>query len=386
MKHCDRCDLDFPEHFRFCGSCGGELKDIRKCPSCGELTESKWPFCTSCGSEFSSGAPQVLPLPASEVSASPIASTPTQVLEGPRPATEAPSRYSEPGELYDAGRYQQPTSDRSREFEGAPTSPLANSETVEVLGGSEKVAPVRAYQTRSFTVRHDQPQPATVAVPLHELKAAQTLSTMESYGRVSETPSQSRWWPGAVLALVVLVVAGGIVLGGWYLRSHRKARAQAAAVSPAPSLGSLSEEPSIPPSISPTAKSSKPADSGVNPGADDEFRSLQNQRTSAQPSDNSKLAGAYADAEKKYPNDYRFPYERAKLSIVGVATHHEAFGALASAAEKAIDNGKNQEMLESLMAHKDSDFYKLSHGHREWQILQEALRNGDKTQLQALRH
>jgi len=39
-----------------------------------------------------------------------------------------------------------------------------------------------------------------------------------------------------------------------------------------------------------------------------------------------------------------------------------------------------------LMAHKDSDFYKLSHGHREWQILQEALRNGDKTQLQALRH
>src|SRR5262249_14893512 len=149
-----------------------------------------------------------------------------------------------------------------------------------------------------------------------------------------------------------------------------------------PSQGSVSPEPSA----SPTSKPPKASATSTTVSADEEFRSLQNKRTSAQPSDNSKLARAYTDAEKKYPKDYRFSYERAKLSIVGVATHHQAFGALAAAAEKAIDNGKAQEMLKSLMADKDRDFYKLSRGHREWQILQEALRDRDKSQLKALHH
>jgi len=284
--------------------------------------------------------------------------------------------------LYDAGLYQPSASDRSREFEGAQTSPLDNSETVEVPAGSENVAPARAYRTHSITVRHDQPQPVTVAVPLHEPKAAPTLSMMESYGGTSETPSQFRWRHGPLLAILVLLFVSGVGIGGWYWWSHRKSPVQAATVSAAPSQGSLSAELSI----APTPKSPKPVDSGPNVSADDEFRSLQNERTSAQPSDTSKLAGEYGDAEKKYPNDYRFPYERAKLSIVGVATHHEAFGALALAAEKAIDNGTNQEMLDSLIADKDDDFYKLSRGHREWQVLQEALRNRDKAPLNALHH
>jgi hypothetical protein len=138
--------------------------------------------------------------------------------------------------------------------------------------------------------------------------------------------------------------------------------------------------------LSPTPKSPKPVDSGTNLTADEEFRSLQNKTTSAQPSESSKLTAAYADAEKKYPNDYRFPYQRAKLSIAGVTSHHEAFGALAAAAEKAIDNGKSQEMLNGLNDDKENDFYKLSRGHREWQVLEEALRSKDKVALNALRH
>jgi hypothetical protein len=98
------------------------------------------------------------------------------------------------------------------------------------------------------------------------------------------------------------------------------------------------------------------------------------------------MIAAFEDAEKKYPRDYRFPYERAKLSIKGVTSHHEAFGALSAAGEKAIDNGKAQEMLDSLMADQDGDFYKLSRGHHEWQALVQALSNKDKRGLNELHH
>src|SRR6267378_8434156 len=54
MKHCQQCNLDFPDSYRFCGSCGGPLSDSVRCPGCGELAEGKWAFCTSCGRELSS--------------------------------------------------------------------------------------------------------------------------------------------------------------------------------------------------------------------------------------------------------------------------------------------------------------------------------------------
>src|SRR5437870_4600162 len=54
MKHCQQCNLDFPDSFRFCGSCGGALCDSVYCQGCGELVESKWTFCTNCGRDLSS--------------------------------------------------------------------------------------------------------------------------------------------------------------------------------------------------------------------------------------------------------------------------------------------------------------------------------------------
>jgi len=59
---------------------------------------------------------------------------------------------------------------------------------------------------------------------------------------------------------------------------------------------------------------------------------------------------------------------------------------LALAAERAITNGTMQEMLDSLTADRDGDFYKLSRGHREWETLLQALKNKDKAALGALRH
>lgn len=119
----------------------------------------------------------------------------------------------------------------------------------------------------------------------------------------------------------------------------------------------------------------------ASPSADDELKALRDRRVRAQPSDGPQIVAALEEAEKKYPNDYRFPYERAKLSIKGVISHHEAFEALFDAAEKAIDNGKAQAMLNDLMSDKDGDFYKTSRGHHEWESLVEALRNNDKTHL-----
>jgi hypothetical protein len=120
--------------------------------------------------------------------------------------------------------------------------------------------------------------------------------------------------------------------------------------------------------------------------ADEEWKRLRERRIGAKPSEASEIITSLEAAEKKYPRDYRFPYERAKLSIKGITTHHEAFGALSLAGEKAIDNGKAQEMLDSLMADKDGDFYKLSRGHHEWQALEEALSNKDKRGLNELHH
>jgi len=204
---------------------------------------------------------------------------------------------------------------------------------------------------------------------------------LSAYGE-SEAPSQFRWWHGAILALFVLVIIGGLASGGWYWWSHRGSVAQVAP--PADSNNAPVPESSATfPSSTPQTPAAQTTTSN---SADQEIKLLRERRTRAKPSESAEIIAAFQGAEKKYPTDYRFPYERAKLLIAGVTSHHEAFGALALAGEKAIDNGKAQEMLDSLMTDKDSDFYKLSRGHREWQVLEEALRKNDRPALKALHH
>jgi len=100
-------------------------------------------------------------------------------------------------------------------------------------------------------------------------------------------------------------------------------------------------------------------------------------------SDRSAILQAFARAEKQYPSDYRFPYERAKLAIKESESHShdEAFSALSLAAEMAINSGKAHEMLDDLKADKGGDFHKLSHGHHEWAHLAEALKSRDTSLL-----
>ena len=133
----------------------------------------------------------------------------------------------------------------------------------------------------------------------------------------------------------------------------------------------------------PTAQTSAVVPSAESRPADLELSKLQQERTSAVDSDRAKIAESLAVAEKRYPNDYRFPYERAKLSIRPDQTHshHEAFGALLLAARKAIESGKTNEMLRRLMADESGDFHKLSHGHAEWRQVEGALKKKDKSML-----
>ena len=118
---------------------------------------------------------------------------------------------------------------------------------------------------------------------------------------------------------------------------------------------------------------------------EDELESLRRMRAFAKPTDRSRILQTFARTEKKYSDDYRIPYERAKLVVMDHEKnfHGEAFVALARAAQKAISKGKAGEMLQSLNDDSDGAFQKLSHGHREWTQLQRALKRNDVSALPA---
>jgi len=233
---------------------------------------------------------------------------------------------------------------------------------------------------------------ATVAVPKATAhpqsgngKTPPALTMLTAYGGTERTaPSEWQLRHGLLVGLVLLIVFGIVGFGGWYWWTHR------ASVAQTPSQANPGNAPAAADSTSSASLASSAPKTAVligkNSGAEEEWKRLREKRIGAKPSETSEVITAFEEAEKKYPRDYRFPYERAKLSIKGITSHHEAFGALSAAAEKAIDNGTAQEMLDSLIADKDGDFYKLSRGHHEWQALVQALSNKDKRALEELHH
>jgi Double zinc ribbon len=365
MKHCQQCNLDFPDSFRFCGSCGGALRDSVYCQGCGELVESKWTFCTNCGGELSSQS-------TSAQASSPKAPKPSDMLDAPKAALSNPSTF--PPE----------------------TIPLSGLPSVMAAPEEWYAAPDLFEETTQTTAtpipRRDLIPKTTVAVPgatAHPQsgngKTSPTLTMLAAYGK-SETNASPEWsgWPRLLVGLFLLIFFGLIGLGGWYWWTHRALVAQ----SP------VQADSNQPPAAADSSSSASSASSATtatarittSEGAEEEWKQLKEKRIGTKPSESGAIIAAFEDAEKKYPTDYRFPYERAKLSIKGIISHHEAFEPLSLAAEKAIDNGKAQEMLNNLEADKDGDFYKLSRGHHEWMALEEALRNKDKGALKALHH
>ena len=367
MKYCQECNLDFPGSYRFCGSCGGELSDSVLCPGCGELAESRWTFCTHCGrqrlSESTSG-PAILPGPA-EFADIPLA---------PQSSLSTLGTFSSP----------------------AMTMAVAEQHLEKVTPLEWYAAPDLFEETTvvsaAVSAQEDSASEITLTTPRVKARpkagngrTAPLFTILSAFGDSETAPPERQRRYGLLFGgLLLLIFFGllGVGAGYWWTdpASVAKSPLQADSIT-APAAADFSSSSSS--TSSATTTSGRTTTSNT---ADEEFRRLRERRISAKPSESSQIITALEDAERNYPRDYRFPYERAKLSIKGITSHHEAFGALAVAANKAIDNGKAQEMLDSLMADQDGDFYKLSRGHREWRTLAQALSNKDKKALSELHH
>src|SRR5215471_6166288 len=183
MRRCDKCSLEFPDTFSFCGSCGAALTDSRRCPSCGQLNESKWRFCKSCGTSLLSEPPETQTLPASELPAAQTNSLRTQELDAPghtpsESAQETTIRYNEPGELYGTDLHRDSTA-RLAEPEAYRTASLDNSETAELVGESETILPAAVPPVNNTSAPTPQVSQLTVAASsAREVRAAPTLSMM----------------------------------------------------------------------------------------------------------------------------------------------------------------------------------------------------------------
>ncbi len=88
-------------------------------------------------------------------------------------------------------------------------------------------------------------------------------------------------------------------------------------------------------------------------------------------------------AESEFPPEFRFSYQRARLVVFGRNEHHEAFGRLRRAAEKAIETGRSEAMLDMLRSDRaqSGPFWKLARGHSEWHQIVAALEHGDREAL-----
>jgi hypothetical protein len=114
--------------------------------------------------------------------------------------------------------------------------------------------------------------------------------------------------------------------------------------------------------------------------ADDEFKRLSVERENASPGQVGKIIDKLEEAEKKYPNDYRFPFERALL-LAPSPNHHPAYSALAESARAAIKNDQAAQMAVEMGRYRDTVFRRISGGHKEWTAIENALNRRDLTLL-----
>jgi len=183
----------------------------------------------------------------------------------------------------------------------------------------------------------------------------------------------------STLMLGVVILA--VLLFVFIQRSSSKARSEGTLIQQ-PAEQTQSQPAAAP--ASPTTTAPKPSSPAVDVhSADDELQKIRTSRIAAQGPEREKMLRELKAAERNYPKDYRFSYLRAKWAIApgDHDSHQEAFDAMKKAAQKAIDQGQAAEMLASLANDKSGDLSKLSHGHSEWNLIQQALREKDKTKL-----
>jgi hypothetical protein len=198
----------------------------------------------------------------------------------------------------------------------------------------------------------------------------------------SATPQRQTRNNASVLKLFS-IAGGGVLLLSLtlfaLLRSNSSSTSLTAAESAAPTLQNNASV------AVPAGVEMKPASMPVSSTSaeDSALARLRQLRIAADSSDRSKILQNFSETEMKYADDYRFPYERARVVVKNRKKNFqkEAFAALSRAAQKAISKGKAREMLQSLNKDSNGDFEKLSHGHREWEQLQKALKSKDASML-----
>lgn len=227
-----------------------------------------------------------------------------------------------------------------------------------------------------LTVQHEMRPPAASVFPWTTTKQP-------------EHPSGSR---GSVLKLIAI---GGVAfllvaLGTFGLtRSADSQVASTTVTTTATAPQTISETTPAPATIETVTAPAQPANE-VTPEAapsvspeDELLARMRERRITATNSERPQIVAAFTKIERKYPRDYRFPYERAKLVVKGAqsSSRNEAFKALSVAAEKAISAGKASEMLTGLETDKAGDFHRLAQGRQEWARLVVALKRKDTSLL-----
>jgi hypothetical protein len=192
-----------------------------------------------------------------------------------------------------------------------------------------------------------------------------------------------------VLKLIVVVLVGLLLLWvGLSVLMRWDSGANTTAASQALAQGTQAQPDQPPGQEIENDLKTEPAPARSSPASssDDDLKKLRETRITTGKLNRSVVLDAFALMEKRHPDDYRFPYERARLSIEAseIHSHDNAFAALSLAAEKAIDSGKANEMLDDLKKDKDGDFRKLSRGHAEWMQVEGALKRQDKSLLNAV--
>ena len=227
----------------------------------------------------------------------------------------------------------------------------------------------------------------------HEMRPASSSMFPWTTTKQSDHPSSSR---GSVLKLIAI---GGVAfllvsLGVFGLTRSADSQAgseTATASAPAPQQTTAETKPAEPANTAPVTvpaqlvNETKPeASPSVSP-EDELLARLRERRITATNSERPKIVEAFTKIERKYPRDYRFPYERAKLVVKGAQSgaRNEAFKALSVAAERAIAAGKASEMLSGLETDKAGDFHRLAQGRQEWTRLVAALKRKDTSLLAA---
>jgi hypothetical protein len=220
----------------------------------------------------------------------------------------------------------------------------------------------------------------------HEMRPSNATVFPWATARQPEHPSSSR---GSVLkllgiggAVLLLLSLGlfGLMRSGSQTVATTTTSTQPNVENTTPAAAPATTDNAAPIPVS-SVEQTQPAPS-VSP-EDELLARLRERRLNATNSERPRIVEAFAKIERKYPRDYRFPYERAKLVAKSSQStaRDEAFKALSVAAERAITGGKASEMLSGLETDKAGDFHRLAQGRQEWTRLVAALKRKDTSLL-----